>query len=128
VYRSRLHILAGFLLWAVFAYYWYIVARRPITEHTEVALLSVGSIIFVINVIMVVWVVHNLRLAQRNRRLVRAPEPEVPDADFLGRTFIAQDEAELRRANYIEVHLIEMSDEESQTAHKVFRVGRVKPR
>lgn len=121
MHRSRLHILLGVLLWVVFGYYWYIVVRRPITAHTQLALLIVGSIVVSVTLIMFGWVLHNTRLSRRNRRFERSDAPPGPESDFLGRTFTATDGQQIKSAAYIEVHLVESPDGES-AGHKVFRV------
>ncbi len=123
MHRNRLHILLGVLLWVVFAYYWSLVVRRPITEHTQFALLVVGSIVVSVTLAMFGWVIYNMRLARRERRLLRRDSKGVPAADFLGRTITAMDEAQLKRASYIEVHLVESPDGPEATGHKVFRAS-----
>lgn len=123
-YRGRLHILLGILLWVVFGYYWYIVVQRPITEYTRIALIAVGSIVVLITLFLVVWVIHNQRIAKqlgrRNRRVTRPP---MPAADFLGRTFIATSQEQLQSAPYVEIYIVETVDTEEAREHKVFRVS-----
>ena len=122
--RTILHLLLGVLLWVVFAYYWYIVMQRPITAETQRALLIVGSIVAAITLFDLGWIVHNVRIARRSRRRNRRPDAAAPSTDFLGRTFMAQSDEALRRARYIEVHVVEMSDDQARaTGHKLFRVS-----
>jgi len=124
-YRNRLHILLGILLWAVFGYYWFLVIQRPVTPHTRFALTGVGSIVGGITVFLVFWVAHNIRIARRsNRRSARIPRIALPETDFLGREFIEHSEERLQHAPYIEVHLVEIQneDEEGTTEHKLFRI------
>ena len=97
--------------------------RRPITEQTQYALIVVGSIVGAVTIVMFVWVLHNVRLARRERRHTRTVPAVDPIVDFLGRTFIARNEAELKQAPYIEVHLVEIKDQEELSGHKVFRVA-----
>ena len=63
------------------------------------------------------------RLARRERRFSRRDSKAAPAADFLGRTVTAMDEAELKRASYIEVHLVESPDDPEAPGHKVFRAS-----
>jgi hypothetical protein len=63
-----------------------------------------------------------VRLGKRTRRRTRPAEIPAPSLDFLGRTFVAHNDAELRSARYIEVHVIQMEDEQSAAGHKLFRV------
>ena len=122
--RSTFHILLGVLLWVVFGYYWHIVMQRPVTHETRHALLIVGCIVAVITAFDTAWIFYNLRIARHNKRKDRRAEPPPPLNDFLGRTFIAQSEDVIRRARYVEVHVIEIADAEHEGAgHKMFRVS-----
>jgi len=120
-----MHILLGVLLWAVFGYYWFLVIQRPVTPHTRFALTGVGSIVGGISVFLVFWVLHNIRIARkRNRRSARVHRIALPETDFLGREFIEHSEAQLQSAPYIEIHLVEVQneDEEGTREHKLFRI------
>lgn len=120
--RNILHIIFGILLWIVFAYYWYLVVQRPITGHTQVALIIVGSLIVAITLFLSIWILHNRRIARRNDRRKKRPDAvEVPETDFLGRPFIESDNDELKRARYIEVHLVDIVDQSGEVVHKVLR-------
>lgn len=122
--RTILHILLGVLLWVVFGYYWWLVAHRPITGHTEFALVAVGALVGGISLFLVAWMFHNIRIARRRqRRRTRIAGVAAPEADFLGRTFIARSEDELRRAPYVEVHVVETTDREGTREQKVFRIA-----
>jgi hypothetical protein len=124
VRQTHLHIALGILLWIVFGYYWTIVVQQPLTPHTRVALAAVGSIVGGIVVFLYLWVLHNMHIARRKRRKSRPDAVLPPLADFLGRTFIATSDEELRRASYIEVHVVETEDDTGLTAeHKIFRVA-----
>ena len=120
--RTILHIALGLLLWIVFGYYWSIVVQRPITEQTRIALIIVGTLVGVLSLLSVWWIAHNKAIARRSeRRRDRRPGVMPPPADFLGRTFVAQNEDDLRRARYVEIHLVQVSDD-SAPGHKIFRV------
>jgi hypothetical protein len=112
----------GVLLWIVFAFYWHLVMQQPISEQTERALVIVGTIVAVIILFDWFWIFHNVRIARNTRRLGRRTEPTAPRADFLGRTFMSQDEM-LHRARYVEVSIVEMADERESAGHKLFRVS-----
>jgi len=125
--RTFIHILLGGLLWAVFAWYWRLVMQQTISGETKHALVVVGSIVAGITIFDLFWVLHNLRIARHGRRRNRRPEPAAPTADFLGRTFMAQSDEVLRRAHYVEVHVVNISDQEDAAGHKLFRVSDVVP-
>jgi hypothetical protein len=120
--RTTLHIILGVLLWVVFIYYWHLVMKQPVTEETKRALMIVGAIVASISVFDFFWVLYNVRLAKRTRRQTRPAEIPAPSLDFLGRTFVAHNDEELRRARYIEVHVVQMEDDRSTAGHKLFRV------
>lgn len=128
--QTHLHIALGILLWIVFGYYWYVVVQQPLTPHTRVALVAVGSIVGGIVIFLYLWVLHNMRIARiKARRRNRPGAVLPPTADFLGRTFIATSDEELRRASYIEVHVVETEDDTGLTSeHKIFRVADQSPR
>jgi hypothetical protein len=120
--RTTLHIILGVLLWVVFIYYWHVVMNQPVTMETKRALMVVGGIVGTITVFDFFWILYNVRLGRRTRRVTRPAEIPAPSFDFLGRMFVAHNEAELRSARYIEVHVIQMEDDESAAGHKLFRV------
>lgn len=122
--RTTLHILLGVLLWVVFGYYWWLVAHRPVTPHTRFALVAVGTLVAGISLFLVYWVFHNIRIAKRRqRRRARVQGGTAPATDFLGRTFLARSEDELQRAPYVEVHVVETTDDEGTREQKVFRIA-----
>ena len=124
--RNVLHIVMGLLLWVVFAFYWHIVMQQPISDQTERALVIVGTVVAVITIFDWFWIFHNVRIARRTRRRGRRPEPVSPKVDFLGRTFMSQDDM-LHRARYVEVFIVEMADEKESAGHKLFRVSDTVP-
>jgi hypothetical protein len=125
--RTTLHILLGVLLWAVFGYYWYLVMQQPITHETRRALLAVGSIIAAITIFDALWVVHNVRIARFGKRRARQTKVEPAATDFLGRAFVAQSDDVIRKANYIEVHVVEIADDTNVVKHKLLRVSDLGP-
>ena len=120
--RTTLHIILGALLWVVFIYYWRVVMQQPVTAETQRALFIVGGIVAAITIFDFFWILYNVRLAKRTRRRARPAEAPAPSFDFLGRTFVAHNEVELRRARYIEVHVIQMEDGDTTGGHKLFRI------
>lgn len=126
--RTILHIVLGVMLWVVFGYYWYIVMQRPVSAEMKHALLIVGIIVASITVFDFFWILHNVRIARRGRRRKRREGELAPANDFLGRSFVMQGDDLIRRARYIEVHVVEMEDTEKQGAgYKLFRVTDVIP-
>jgi len=127
--RTIFHMLLGLLLWAVFVWYWSIVMQRPISDETRRALLIVGITVGAITLFDVFWVFHNIRISRRNRRTTRRPQVRAPSHDFLGRSFIAQSDDSVRRARYVEVHVVEIGETDAdRRSHKLFRVSDVIPR
>jgi hypothetical protein len=124
--RTIIHIVMGLLLWVVFAFYWHLVMQQPISEQTRRALIIVGTMVAVITVFDWCWIFHNVRIARTTRRRGRRAEPPQPRADFLGRSFMAEDEM-LHRARYVEVSIVEMTDERESAGHKLFRVSDTVP-
>jgi len=115
MYRKLLHFFMGFVLWCVFAYYWYLVGKRPLNEHTRLALVVIGVLVLITFLAVVWWVLHNLRIHRKLQRRKTRPLAAAPlKQDFLGRWVVADDEEALDRAAYIE---IEIRGEE-----KVYRV------
>jgi hypothetical protein len=124
--RTIIHLLLGTVLWVVFAFYWHLVMQQPIADQTRHALIAVGSIVAAITIFDWFWIFHNVRIARRTRRLGRRAEAPLPRTDFLGRTFMAQEEL-LHLARYIEVSIVEISDETASAGHKLFRVSDIVP-
>lgn len=125
--RTILHILLGALLWVVFGYYWYLVMQQPVTDHTKRALTIVGAIVAVITIFDAFWILHNLRIARYGKRRTRQTAAEEPTLDFLGRSFIAQSEEAVRAARYIEIHVVEIADDQNSVKHKLLRVSELEP-
>jgi len=126
--RSILHIVLGVLLWVVFGYYWHIVMQRPVSAEMKHALTTVCIIVASITVFDFLWVIHNVRISRRSRRQNRREGDTPPAKDFMGRAFVAQSDDMIRRARYVEVHVVEMADSEHREAgYKLFRVSDVIP-
>ncbi|HEX5131523.1 MAG TPA: hypothetical protein VFX92_03435, partial [Candidatus Krumholzibacteria bacterium] len=91
-------------------------------------LVIVGGLVAAISLFDALWIAHNLRIARNGRRRTRPDAGPVPAFDFLGRLFVAQNDEQLRRARYIEVHVIEMEDDDSARGHKLFKITDEVPR
>jgi hypothetical protein len=122
--RTIIHILLGALLWGVFGYYWHIVMQRPVSPEMKRALVIVSIIVAGITLFDLLWIFHNVRISRRTRRRNRREGELPPAADFLGRAFVVQSDDMIRRAGYVEVHVVEMADAENREAgYKLFRVS-----
>ena len=70
-----------------------------------------------ITLFLVGWIFHNIRIARvKHRRKSRVRDMGTPDADFLGRRVVIEDEAELKKSRYVEVHIThaEAGDEDAK--------------
>lgn len=120
--RTAIHLILGVLLWLVFVFYWHLVMQQPVTGETRRALIIVGAVVAAITIFDLFWIFHNQRIARRSRRRGRREAAPQPSFDFLGRMFVAQSDEQLRRARYIEVHVVQMEDDEAAMGRKLFRV------
>ena len=125
--RTFFHIVLGSLMWVVFGYYWYLVMQQPVTEHTKRALTIVGLVIAVITVFDVFWIMHNIRVARKGKRRVRPTAAAPPAQDFLGRSYVIPGDELVRAARYVEVHVIEVEDNQRVVQQKLLRVPELEP-
>lgn len=123
--RNAFHVIVSLLLWCLFGYYWYIVARSQITSASLEALAILGVIILAGLIITVWWVSHNKKLAQRNRRTTPpATVPETFDFDYLGRSLVRPDVALLQAARIIDIDIEpESLDDPTGPGKKIYSVG-----
>ena len=122
--RNVLHIIASILMWCLFGYYWYIVARGQITSASLEALGVLGVIILAGLIITIWWVSHNKKLAQRNRRTTPpATVPETFDFDHLGRPLVRPDVALLQTAQIIDIEIEPESLDDP--GKKIYSVGKL---
>ncbi len=118
--RLVLHILLGILLWVVFAYYWYLVFQRPVSEHTKFALIVVGAMVLGVYLFLTGWIFHNKGIYRRKGpRKQRLTGVKRSASDFLGRQLVVADDELLKSARYIEVHI----DDDTTSGRKVFRAS-----
>jgi hypothetical protein len=120
--RTALHMLLGVLLWVVSPYYGHLVINQPVTAQTNGGGVRVGRSVAANPLFDLSWfyqINRTPRPSQRGARRVAAP---APTRDFLGRRFVVQNEALLRRARYIEVYVLQMEDDDATGDQKLFRV------
>ncbi len=111
----------GFVLWGVFLYYWYLVGRRPLNRHTTIALYVIGIMVAVTTVLVIWWIIHNIRLHRKlQRRRLRLDSSEPRRRDYAGRWLTVDDKSNLTRSGYIEI--------ETREKEKVFHTFRRVPR
>ncbi len=115
--RHLLHTIFGLLLWCLFGYYWWVVAKQRINPATIDALAALGAMVVVGLVLTVSWVAHNLRLAKKFGRRQGFAEPaETFAVDYLQRPLVSPGIEALRQARIVTVSL----DEQQR---KVYRPG-----
>ena len=80
------HIIFGVIAWALFGYYWGLVAQRRITDSTVRALVILAICVATIWLATSLWVQHNRRrFAGRPDRRQRRPAPDgLPETDAIG--------------------------------------------
>jgi len=104
-WRRWLHVAIAVSGWALFGYWWWIVAHR--TSQREVALSAVFLAVTLVLVLGTTgfWVLHN-RGIHRRKGARQTPPPESPEAtqDALGRPLLCEGGAEtLRGAGFVRV-------------------------
>ena len=120
--RSTIHAIIAVLLWVVFVRYWQIVMQRPMSEDTQLAIVTLGALAFLSALYLVVWVYYNVRLARRlHRRRARLMGVDTPMRDYMGRWIVVDHAADLRRANYIEIEVKRIIRPEGAIEEKIFR-------
>ncbi|UCG51986.1 MAG: hypothetical protein JSW58_00070 [Candidatus Latescibacterota bacterium] len=120
--RQTVHAIVAVLLWIVFVYYWSIVIRRPMNPDTKMALIALTSLTVLSAIYLAIWIYHNVRVHRKyrdRRRLRREATP--PDRDYLGRRLVMADPEGLRRANYIEVKVVDSRINGKRLEQKIFR-------
>ncbi len=104
--RNIVHTFVSILMWILFAYYWYLVVSRQINIASARALGTLALITLLILVATVLWIVHNKKLASKNRRnQAPPPVPEWFETDHLGATLISPGLEVLREAASITINL-----------------------
>lgn len=85
-FRLLGHIIAGVIAWALFGYYWSLVAQRRITDNTIQALVILSICVASIWLLTSLWVQHNRRrFANReDRRQRRSVPDQLPETDAIG--------------------------------------------
>jgi hypothetical protein len=122
--RNTVHAIVAVLLWIVFVRYWQIVMQRPMSEDTQLALVTLGALAFLSALYLVVWVYYNVRLASRlQRRKARLMGVDTPMRDYMGRWIVVDDDAGLRRANYIEIEIKRIVRPDGTIEEKILRTS-----
>lgn len=115
--RHVVHTIFGLLLWCLFGYYWWVVARQRINPATIDALAILGIMVVVGLALTVAWVAHNLRLARKHgRRQGFAGREETFTTDYLKRPLVSPGIEALRNARIVTVSL-------DDRQHKVYEPG-----
>ena len=112
------HILFGVIAWALFGYYWGLVAQRRITDSTVRALIVLAICVALIWLLTSLWVQHNRRRfgGRPDRRKRRAAPDGLPNVDAIGQPVeVAGSDEPLSSASLVTVEV----DPESGT--KTFR-------
>lgn len=123
--RNILQVALSLLLWALFVFYWQLVARRPMNSDTTTALITLGALSFLTIVFISFWVFHNIRLYRRfGPRVMRPVAPRMPIRDFMGRWVIIENPDRLRAADYIEIDIRSTVVDGMAVEEKIFRASR----
>lgn len=125
--RLLSHIVIAVLSWALFGYYWGLVAQRRITDNTIRGIQILLVLVLVIWSFTAIWIQHNRRRFagrpdRRTRRTVsHAPGP----TDAIGQTIQIADGAALQAAACVDVSVEVETDPETgtETRRKLFRVA-----
>lgn len=84
--RRAFHTLVALAGWALFAYWWWLVARRVSAHEIRSTLLGIGIALGVILVLTALWVVHNIRIFRiRGPRQQMRPVAQDSSHDTVGR-------------------------------------------
>jgi hypothetical protein len=120
--RNVIHGIIAALLWVVFARYWQIVMRQPMSSETRVAIVTLGGLAFLSALFLTAWVYYNVRLARKlQRRQARVPERRQPLRDYLGRWVVVDHPEQLLTSRYIEVEVKRIETENRVIEEKIFR-------
>ena len=117
--RDLLHILLSLGMWALFGYYWHLVLSREIGSRTVHGIFILILIVVSGLLLTLLWVVHNLRLARRNRRRGHPPAvAESHEQDTIGRPVVGADLSTLRAARRIDISLTDSGEKRYSTAEE----------
>ena len=115
--RLLTHILVAVLSWALFGYYWGLVARRRITPNTIHGIQILLVLVLLIWTITALWIQHNRRrfAGRPDRRTRRTAAGPLPLIDSIGQTVEITGDPPLNIADYVEITI------DAETGHKQFR-------
>ena len=114
------HIISGAIAWALFGYYWGLVAQRRITENTARGLIILAICVAIIWLLTSLWVQHNRRrfAGRPDRRTRRSAPGGLPDHDAIGqRIELVQGDVPLDQSPLVIV------DVDQETRTKSFRAA-----
>jgi hypothetical protein len=119
--KARLigHIIFAAIAWALFGYYWNLVAQRRITDNTIKGIQILLILVLVIWALTALWVQHNRRqfAGRPDRRTRRTLSRELQETDAIGQVVSVEGVgAPLAVADYVVITI----DQES--SRKTFRV------
>jgi hypothetical protein len=84
--RRAFHTLVSLAGWALFAYWWWLVAQRVSAHEIRFTLLVIGIALGVILVLTALWVLHNIRIFRvRGPRQQMRPVTQDSSRDTVGR-------------------------------------------
>jgi hypothetical protein len=104
--RLGLRIAGAVFGWCLFVAWWRLVLRPRTTpqEYIKLTVLQLTLAALGIALVTAAWIVHNLRIARRNRRGRVSPySPPQLETDYLGRPLVLPPEKALRSAPRITV-------------------------
>lgn len=86
--RMVRHVVTAVIAWALFGYYWSLVAQRRITDNTIQGIQILLVLVLVIWALTGLWVQHNRRryAARPDRRTRRTVTRDLAEADAIGQT------------------------------------------
>ena len=115
--RLLIHILVAVLLWALFGYYWGLVARRRVTPNTVHGIQILLVLVLTIWAVTALWIQYNRRrfVGHPDRRTRRTVSDTMPLIDSIGQMVRIDGGSPLTVADYVEITI------DSETGQKVFR-------
>lgn len=113
------HIVSAVISWALFGYYWNLVAQRRITDNTITGIQILLVLVLVIWALTALWVQHNRRryAGRPDRRTRRTASRDLAESDAIGQLVsVVGVGPPLAVADYVVIEV----DQESR--RKTFRV------
>ncbi len=119
--RLLTHILVAALSWALFGYYWGLVARRRITPNTIHGIQVLLVLVLLIWAMTGLWIQHNRRrfASRPDRRIRRTVSDTLPLVDSIGQMVRIDGGSPLTVADFVEITI------DAKTGEKVFRAAAI---